>query len=830
MMKNETKRVFFNAAKMAFAALTTVLMVAACGGGGGSPGTSGTAAGGTAPGGGTTPGPTPTPTPTVPAAPILALSFVDASGTAITTISGVQTGTITAKFTDSLGAAIAGAVVNFTASDATLVQFQPSSASALTDSTGVAKITLKPASATSAGALAVSAVATLNANTAKSNAVGISINGAPQVVGSATFSLALVDGAGAPVSSLTGAQVGTVRGKFVDASGAPIAGAVVKFSASDATLVQFTPSSGSALTDASGIASINVMPASFTSAGALAINGQAVLNANSASSNAVGVTVIAAPVIVGTLSFVPAPSGALPAFSSLNLSIPVTSNGQPAATAPGLTLTSLCVADGTATLGTPVVSGGTATSVYTNKGCARGTDLITATIGASSQSTSLAVGSANLGTINFIGSNLSGTSLVLKGTGGLGRMESALLTYKVVDQTGAGLAGVNVTFAATTTTGGLQVLPANATTDVNGVVSTSVQSGTIPTPVRVIAQASRNGISISGLSDALTISTGLPIQKSMSLSADSYNIEGLDYDGVQSQITIRMADQYGNPISDGTTVNFITEGGAVGTSAQGACQSKNGGCTVPLTSQAFRPLNGRVTVMAYAQGIEDFIDTNGDGMYSCTNFTSGDATSPTVFRPLIDTCVSGGEPFTDLGDAFLDAGSLGPTSGVSKLGTLDGRYDPANGDLPVPYNHAVYTPNGDGHWGINYIRRSAEFIFSGSAARLIRVDPVTRADIPFSSVITGLNGAGCSPQVLAFRLIDKNNNPLPANSAVAAADAVKIAAATFYPATVPSSSDIGGTFHSVVIKPDANCNVGGSITITVTTPKGVGTAFTFTAG
>jgi hypothetical protein len=397
---------------------------------------------------------------------------------------------------------------------------------------------------------------------------------------------------------------------------------------------------------------------------------------------------------------------------------------------------------------------------------------------------------------------------------------------------------VNVSFAATTTTGGLKVLPTQATTDSQGIVTTSVQSGIIPTPVKVIAQASTsNGSIVSGLSDGLTISTGLPIQKAMSVSADKYNIEGLDYDGVLANITVRMADQYANPIAPGTTVNFIAEGGAVGSSAQGACQiGASGLCTVTLSSQSFRPVNGRVTVLAYAQGIEDFVDLNGDGQYSCTNFTSGDGTTPSVFRPLIDTCVSGGEPFTDMGDAFLDAGILTQIAGVTGSGGLDGQYDAANGDLPVPYNKSAYSATGDGRWGINYIRQSREFIFSGSHGTLIRQfctatscrdwNPATDGSV--ASVIDGLAGPGCSAQTVVFRLTDINNNPLPSGTTLAAADANKISAGTFYPAIVPSTNEVGGTFHQVTVAPDSAC-ASGSLNIVATTPKLIGSVFGFSS-
>lgn len=651
------------------------------------------------------------------------------------------------------------------------------------------------------------------------------------------LTLSVLDGTGATISALSGGDIGTVRAKFTDAVGAALVGAVVQFSVGSTTLLGFTPTSGSALTDSTGTAVINVKPVDFSSAGATTISAQAVLGTKTASGTT-NVSIGAANLVVGTLSFTPVPTGPLSSLSTTTLNIPVTNNGQPVSIVPGLSLSSLCSGDGTAVLTLGSVVNGVATSTYLNKGCTRGTDVITASIGNSSKNISIGVNVASVGAINFISSSSALSSLVLKGSGGLGRSESAQLTFKVVDQTGAGIPGISVSFTPTTTTGGLEVLPKQGTTDAQGNVTTSVQSGKIPTPVKVIAQASTsNGSTVSGLSDSLTVSTGLPIQKAMSVSADKYNIEGLEYDGILANITVRMADQYGNPIASGTVVNFITEGGAVGSSAQGACQTDSSGlCSVSLSSQSFRPSNGRVTVLAYAQGIEDFVDLNGDGQYSCTNFTSGDNTTPSAFRPLIDTCVSGGEPFTDLGDAFLDAGILTKINGVTGTGGLDGHYDAANADLPVPYNKSSYSAVGDGRWGINYIRQSREFIFSGSHAILIRqfCDATTcrdwdaAVDGSAASVIAGLAGAGCSAQTLVFRLTDINNNPMPSATTLAAADANKISAGTFYPALVPSTNAVGGTFHQVTIKPDAAC-ASGSVNIVATTPKLNGSVFGFSS-
>lgn len=645
------------------------------------------------------------------------------------------------------------------------------------------------------------------------------------------ITVTMTDATGASINSLSGGQSGTVRAAVTTGTGAAVANAVVKFSATDSNLVQFTPESASALTDSSGIAVITVKPKDFTSAGALSIQAESVVASRTAQ-GVVNIAVGAAPLTVGALSFTPSPSGALPAFSTITLNIPVTSNGQAVSTVSGLTLTSQCVGDGTATLVMGSLANGIQSATYTNNGCLRGTDRITASIGTSTQSISLAVDSANIGAIQFIGTDLSGTSIVLKGSGGLGRKESAVVTFKVVDQNNNGLAGVNVSFRATTTTGGLTVLPASGTTDSTGQVTTTVSSGTIPTPVRVVAEAVRNGRTISGLSDTLTVSTGLPIQRSMSLSVDKYNIEGLNYDAEEARVTVMMADQYGNPISDNTAISFVTEGGAVGSSAQGACTTSNGGCTVSLKSQQFKPVNGRVTVLAYSQGVENFTDSNGDGQYTCTSYTDTNGNIPPVYRPLIDLCVSGGEPFDDLPDAFLDAGSLAATTGVSSTGTLDDVYHPGNGDLPFPYNSTTYSATGNARWGINYIRRSAEVVFSGSSATLIRrvIDNGSlrdwRASDGDSSIIRGLAGAGCSNQTLYFRLVDVNNNPLPFDSEIVSADADKVIPQTIYPAKIPSTNAIGGTLHQVTIKPDPDC-AAGSFTIKVTTPKGNGTAFSF---
>jgi len=629
-------------------------------------------------------------------------------------------------------------------------------------------------------------------------------------------SLVMNDGSGNAVTSLSGGQSGTLKATVLTPAGKPAAGAIVQFATATAGMLVFTPETGSALTDANGVAVVTVKPASYTTAGAVALTATSVVEGKTGSSS-VNIAIGAAPLTVGTLAFSPAPTGRLPAFSTLALNIPVTSGGQPATASTGLSLTSLCAGDGTATLVAGAMSNGVQLATYTNNGCVRGRDVITASIGNSSQTIGVDVSAANIGAVQFSGTSLPGTSIVLKGSGGQGRSESAQVTFRVVDQQGNGLAGVDVDFSATTYTGGLTVSPTRATTDASGNVSTMVSSGTIPTPVRVRAAASRNGASIEGLSDTLTVSTGLPIQKSMSMSAEKFNFEGGGYDGEKIAVTVRMADQYGNPVSDNTAVNFVTEGGAVGSSSQGACTTLNGECTVDLRSQNFRPTNGRVTVLAFAQGIETFVDMNGDGQYSCAGFTGAAGT----YRPLVDACPSGGEPWTDLGDAFLDT-------------NVNGVYEPASGDLPFPYNRATYSASADGKWGLNYIRSAIEVVFSGSFATLTRqvcsgstCRDWTAADGVAADLVDAA-GAGCKPQDLYVRIADNNNNPMPAGTALTIASATKVTASAVMPDKVNSTNVVGGTIHSVTVTPEATC-AAGDITLQVATPKGNITSFKFNA-
>jgi len=175
------------------------------------------------------------------------------------------------------------------------------------------------------------------------------------------------------------------------------------------------------------------------------------------------------------------------------------------------------------------------------------------------------------------------------------------------------------------------VSPDSATSDTQGNVTVVVTSGTVATTVRVTASVLVNGLPISTQSSGLVISTGLPDQNSFSWDVTCPNIEAWNEDGVENQVTVRLADRYNNPVPDGTAVSFNTEGGSIESSCLTvSSETQSGFCEVTWTSANPRPPNGRVTVLATATGEETFYDENGNGIFDAGDTDWDDI--PEIYR------------------------------------------------------------------------------------------------------------------------------------------------------------------------------------------------------
>jgi hypothetical protein len=441
----------------------------------------------------------------------------------------------------------------------------------------------------------------------------------------APLTLSLIDASGATTSSVSPDSAATLKAVVKDSKGNAAPNIAVTFTTTDKTGV-FVPSSGTALTNASGIAQVS-LPAG-AQAGAFTVTATATVG-SSTSSGTASYSVNFPALTLSALTITPS---SLSAGGTASVGVTVLKGASPFTPAQSISFTSPCASAGKATISSPVTTvNGVASTSYTDKGCG-GADTVTASTslgGATfAQTGKITVSGAVAGQITFV--SALPQNIALKGTGGAGRQESSMVTFKVLDRNGNPVSGQLVDFTLSTSVGGLSRNPVASTTGVDGTVSTVVAAGTINTPVRVTATLA--GTSITTLSDQLVISTGVPDQNSFSLSTEIFNVEGMNHDGcpspVGSSVTVRLADHFNNPAPDGTAVSFTAEGGAIDASCLTGLVNTSltdgtvikqkgtpGECSVRFCAANPRPADGRITILAYALGEESFIDTNGNNLF-----------------------------------------------------------------------------------------------------------------------------------------------------------------------------------------------------------------------
>lgn len=208
------------------------------------------------------------------------------------------------------------------------------------------------------------------------------------------------------------------------------------------------------------------------------------------------------------------------------------------------------------------------------------------------------------------------------------------------------------------------------------------------------------GDGASGGDGVSEVSNGVPSQRSMSIAVEKYNLDW-SLDGDTTSVSVRVTDTAGNPVPDGTLVQFSTEGGQVQTSCalSGVSAESNdiSECSVTFATQNVRPADGLVSIVAWLVGQEAFVDSDGNGQYDS------------------------GEPFYDTGRLFRDdnesrsytanvdelnvgasvngAPGLGTSACGSKLGgTLDGFGFDTNSE-PLSVDDTC-----DNAWGTSLVR------------------------------------------------------------------------------------------------------------------------------
>jgi hypothetical protein len=312
----------------------------------------------------------------------------------------------------------------------------------------------------------------------------------------------------------------------------------------------------------------------------------------------------------------------------------------------------------------PVVAqntNGTINATYTARGCS-GNDEVTAQtiLNGTSFSAEVTINTtaAPLGSITF--TNAEPNIIGIKNSGAI--PEQSVVSFKVTNTSGGPVPNQDVTFELDSSVGGIFLSNAQGITNQSGIVTTTINAGSIPVPVRITATANQNGTISKAVSSSLVITTGIADADSFSVGAVTPNIEGWERDGISTQIVARAADRYNTPVPDKTSIAFQAEGGVINPS----CETINGVCSVTFTSQNPRPQDGRVTILATILGEENFIDLNGNGQFDGSLLTANE----------IQTDLS--EPFRDDNENGIHDNAIEPFIDTDKNGSrsaANGNFD-----------------------------------------------------------------------------------------------------------------------------------------------------------
>lgn len=493
-------------------------------------------------------------------------------------------------------------------------------------------------------------------------------------------------------TTISASNPGTVSALVKDANGQPLTNTMVTFAVTSGAA---TVSPIRVLTNSSGIAATALVPVSGQT-GADYVSASADVASSTTLTSRVAFTV--SPVTVALTSISAAPT-TVPAYGATVVTVGV--SGASAATPVTVNFASTCAGNGRATLSptSVVVTGSTTQTTYQDKGCST-TDRVSAVINGTSQQqqVDLAVSAPAAQSLEFVSASPEAICLA-----GSGCSATSVVSFRLKDQFGNAVAQQDVTFAldvpnvATLSFG-------SAKTNDSGIAQVSVSALAVPSPVRVRATVVAGSSTLTTVSNALSINAGLPVQRSFSFSATKYNVDGWAKDGEESEIRLQLSDRFSNPVPDGTVINVVAEGASV---IPAYCTTVSGVCRVKFVSSNFRPANGRITVVAYAQGEETFTDQDGDNLY---------------------TLAADGSNFQDLGQVYVDK---------NENGTLEtGEY--------------LVGSVADGVWSANTFVRYPAVITLSDSSRGPRLFDYNTSDCRSST--TSLTGMTLSPTTSSCRI------------------------------------------------------------------------------
>ena len=755
----------------------------------------------------------------------LTASLQDGTGLSVQSIPVSGGGQVVINLTDSAGVPQSNQTVRLSDATSGLVSF-PNGMLATTDSRGAAtvKVNRKTEFKFGIGTFTIQFDAPSCSTANGTNCLAMSSGSLDFRASPPAFKLELIDSNALVTNTIGTAGTSQVRATLKFEDGTVVNQKRVDI-AGDLTKVSF-PEGNSRLTD-QGVALVKIARASQSANGAGTLIASATIVGADLSGGVDSTVVtgsldynlgVAAGTDKLTLSNLDVGATSLPAYGTRQVSVQSNLGALPASTPVAVTFVASCgqvqpssVTTNSAGMATVSYSATDAVGVTPSSlGCSGKTVEISASaVGADAVRKSLSVMSAPATNLAFVVPvDPTKMRIYLEGSGGASQ---ANIQFLLTNSTGEAIPSQDVQLTLKTTNAGIpkatfgskgNVASILLTTDASGKVSVPVFAGTVPTSVLVNAALVSNS-AIQTNSSLLAIASGRPTQSSLSLSLGKLAIRGFNFDGEETTVTLAMADRQGNPVPDGTAVNFTAESGVM---IPPICTTGNvpgdSRCTVKFRSQGSRPADGRVSILAYAAGEESFVDSVGDNVYHC------------------------GDIFTDLGIAYRD--DTARTSGVPVGG--------ANASGQVPRSAAVSTcgtgvvptaASGDGVWGTADVRQQAVIVYS--------TDDMKIGSVVWTSAPSAQWAGATVTTLLVATLADLNDNSVPTGSTI-------VASAIDATTTKPTDGTAFGTCTLVGVSNDSvpasldplplrvflkDCVSNDQVKISVTTPYAV-KSFTLT--
>lgn len=388
--------------------------------------------------------------------------------------------------------------------------------------------------------------------------------------------------------------------KVVDNAKNPIINAKVVFDIDAEGISLSQTTSGAVLTDAEGIAQIFLKPDNAEVSGAYTISANATYNQQTATAD----TTFSVQATNVTLSEITVGSNSLASGGQTPISLKVTNEAGDALSGVLVNFNSGC---GQIPEQVTSDSEGMVKAVFKainlDTTLCSGLVRVSARTGNQTKSTTITVASAEATSIIYTSNDLS---LGIRGSGSSSTGQAEFTVYSGSTT----LANEQVRVSLEKSPFGLTFGPNRnqqsyvATTDANGQIIVPIFPGTTPGPVEIEVSLVDDPL-INALSKNITVASSRVTQTGLSLSWEK-NVLDWSYDGDSTQINARMVDRNGNKVPDGTVINFTAEGGKITSN----CATVDGNCTVTFTTQNPRPGDGRVSILAIAEGEKEYIDMN----------------------------------------------------------------------------------------------------------------------------------------------------------------------------------------------------------------------------